>query len=732
MAFGDLRGTLVGNGNSVTNPSDLIGSVAVSVGDLVYVVFGQQTGLTASGVTDDLGNTYTALNAGNDPGTPTARAFYSRVTTGGTLTTVSVAATASANDYAGVVAVIEGPFVTSPLDANPANGTNDVTSPFTCPATGTLAQANEAVLCFYCATSNATFSATSPNLLATQRGNASAVKVVVGHQTVAATTTVSPEFTGTNPTGQSILGTASFKKSTNTNYDITITPSSVPIAGGTVAGVFGREISITPSSIPIAGANVGVTAYLGVFQRNVFQNNVFQVFNAESISYSITITASAMPIAGATVVPVFGKTVSITPATMPIGGSTVAPAFGRSVAIAASSVPIVGSSVALAYGRTTSITPASVPIGGATVAPVFARSVAITASAVPITGSTVAPVFGRTVSITASAVPIGGQSVETVFATAIAVTASSVPITGQDVVPVYQAGSAGYAITITAGSVPVTGQTVEPAYGWYVSIVAGSVPVSGQTVASAFGRALSITPAAMPIGGQAIAPVYATAIAVTPSSIPISGSIVASAYGQAVEITASAIPLVGQSVAPVFAVSIPIAAGSVPIAGQTVAPVFATAITITASAVPITGANVTSVFSRTIRLTPDDDVVDGSWTNELGGTILYTSIDESVADDADYIQSSINPVNDLVRIQLSNPATGVAQPVKLKYRYKKNDSPTAANLTARLKQGAVEIAAWTHTDISSSFVTATQTLTEPQFAAITDFTNLFVELEADI
>ena len=217
MAQGGLRGTLTANGTSQVNPSPINGSIAnVAVGDLVYAVWGEQTtgtmGVGATNPTDNLGNTYAWCSAATDPGTPTARAAWSIVTAGGTLTQVRVAATASGDNYANFAAVIEGPFKpnASQPAANPANGTNDITSPFTCPATGVLPQANCVVMAFFCAASNATFAATSPNLLAGQATSAALVKTVVGYQMVAATTTVSPAFTGTNPTGQSILGTTAF------------------------------------------------------------------------------------------------------------------------------------------------------------------------------------------------------------------------------------------------------------------------------------------------------------------------------------------------------------------------------------------------------------------------------------------------------------------------------------------------------------------------------------------
>lgn len=131
-----------------------------------------------------------------------------------------------------------------------------------------------------------------------------------------------------------------------------------------------------------------------------------------------------------------------------------------------------------------------------------------------------------------------------------------------------------------------------------------------------------------------------------------------------------------------------------------------------------------------LYLRPDADSIDGGWTNELGGTILFSSIDESTLDDADYIQSSVNPSADIAKISLSNPGYAVGEPAKLRYRYKKDASPTA-DLTVRLLQGATQIASWTHSGISTSFVTTTQTLSAPEFASITDFNDLYIEFTAN-
>jgi hypothetical protein len=213
MAFGDLKGTLTGNLTSITNPAPITGSVSVSVGDLIVAVCGQQTNLTVTACADNLGNSYTAQNAGTLAGaTVSARMFYSRATVGGTLTTINFTTTASANNFAGFGGVFEGDFTAPPIDANPANITSDITSPFTCPATGTLAQADELVVCWGSSNQSAVWAATSPLLLAGNANSSTLVKIAIGRKVVAATTTTSSEFTAAaNPTN-CILATASFKK----------------------------------------------------------------------------------------------------------------------------------------------------------------------------------------------------------------------------------------------------------------------------------------------------------------------------------------------------------------------------------------------------------------------------------------------------------------------------------------------------------------------------------------
>jgi hypothetical protein len=132
------------------------------------------------------------------------------------------------------------------------------------------------------------------------------------------------------------------------------------------------------------------------------------------------------------------------------------------------------------------------------------------------------------------------------------------------------------------------------------------------------------------------------------------------------------------------------------------------------------------------HLRPDADDLDGTWTQESGGTNLFASIDEASFSDADYIKSRQTPVADICRVRLSDPTTGkvFSAPVTVSYRYS-NIGNGSVDITVTLKQGSTQIAQWVHSSVSSSsYVTAAQVLTSPQIAAITDWTNLFLEFQA--
>ena len=94
---------------------------------------------------------------------------------------------------------------------------------------------------------------------------------------------------------------------------------------------------------------------------------------------------------------------------------------------------------------------------------------------------------------------------------------------------------------------------------------------------------------------------------------------------------------------------------------------------------------------------PGSDVAADGWTDQAGGVSnIYTTLDEPyAANDSDYVKS-----------------------------------PTGAgDLVVRLFEGSTQIATWSHVNPPDTFTTAEQTLTTPQYAAISDFSNLFVEFD---
>ena len=127
-------------------------------------------------------------------------------------------------------------------------------------------------------------------------------------------------------------------------------------------------------------------------------------------------------------------------------------------------------------------------------------------------------------------------------------------------------------------------------------------------------------------------------------------------------------------------------------------------------------------------LRPDADSIDGNWLNQSGSNVdLFASLDEITASDTDYIESPLAPVAETCRLAMSNPPGVVSQPVIVSYRF---NLINGVPLTVRLLQGTTTIASWVETT-GSGWTTSDRTLTGLEFAAISDFTNLFVELEAN-
>lgn len=135
-------------------------------------------------------------------------------------------------------------------------------------------------------------------------------------------------------------------------------------------------------------------------------------------------------------------------------------------------------------------------------------------------------------------------------------------------------------------------------------------------------------------------------------------------------------------------------------------------------------------MAETLR--PNADVNTGAWTTEAGGSsTLYAQIDESSANDADYIRSPLSPTSSLVEVALTNTTASTvgsgAGSIHVRYQ-KASDGPIF--LICRLKQGSTTITSANFDNVSAAVHEASITIATAEVANITDPWDLRLQYEA--
>jgi len=133
------------------------------------------------------------------------------------------------------------------------------------------------------------------------------------------------------------------------------------------------------------------------------------------------------------------------------------------------------------------------------------------------------------------------------------------------------------------------------------------------------------------------------------------------------------------------------------------------------------------------KASPVIDITQGGWTDQAGGSSLYPAIDETDANDTDYIKSSelTTGQTDTCEIRLSSIGdAGESLAHFPAYRFRKQGS-ASGNLTVGLYDGATLIAEWEYTNVSSGWVTVQPTLTTAQANAISAYNNLRLRFVAE-
>ena len=144
---------------------------------------------------------------------------------------------------------------------------------------------------------------------------------------------------------------------------------------------------------------------------------------------------------------------------------------------------------------------------------------------------------------------------------------------------------------------------------------------------------------------------------------------------------------------------------------------------------PGTGGIVRGLSEVVLAQRPTSDTTLGSWLNQAGSAVLYTALNKpSGVDDSTYVVADPAVSNDTFRVKLEVPTVELGDEFYVDYRIGKNypTSPQQVNATVKLYQGAAVIATWTHTNVGA-MTDIIQTLTAPQVAAITDYTDLYLE-----
>jgi hypothetical protein len=123
-------------------------------------------------------------------------------------------------------------------------------------------------------------------------------------------------------------------------------------------------------------------------------------------------------------------------------------------------------------------------------------------------------------------------------------------------------------------------------------------------------------------------------------------------------------------------------------------------------------------------LRPDADVTDGAWVPSTGAD-LYATLDETSADDGDFILTASFSTCEVSLQSGSDPSSSANHIVR--YRAKGNG---AVDLIVKLIQNTTVIATWTESVAAASFTDYSHTLSAGEANAITDYTDLRLRFEA--
>ncbi len=138
---------------------------------------------------------------------------------------------------------------------------------------------------------------------------------------------------------------------------------------------------------------------------------------------------------------------------------------------------------------------------------------------------------------------------------------------------------------------------------------------------------------------------------------------------------------------------------------------------------------------------PSEDISVGNWLDEgAAASSIYASIDETAANDTDYVTSETGPASSVYVTKLSSiedPSASINH--IMKYRYKKNaQSGCQIDLTIQLRQDYTNegsqgtlLASAFHVDVASAWTTASYGLSGSETNDISDYGSLYFRIYGD-
>ena len=130
---------------------------------------------------------------------------------------------------------------------------------------------------------------------------------------------------------------------------------------------------------------------------------------------------------------------------------------------------------------------------------------------------------------------------------------------------------------------------------------------------------------------------------------------------------------------------------------------------------------------------PTSDVSTGGWVDQAAGTTnLYTRIDESVADDSDYILTPVLAEGGASYTYTAGHGTVTDPAIDTNHtwRYRYQAANAGVTIVARLKCGSTTVKEVTHTNASTALTTNAVALSTAEAALITDYTQIRTEFVA--